>query len=354
MMAAAWMGCTSEPVDPADASDEQWPSMELNNDLQDLPAAAGVVGVVDEVTGITRDVREAWGHVLHLYGKSLGGVTVSVGALAVGNGTEDVATVEVESSIAAFARPLEVALNVDPGGVRTLPMEPTLDPSAWYDLDGTELTALEYFVRSSGEVVAAGVRAIDVVPVDQVRWRSDVDDFRPFVATLVTPDVQAVDELMRDAMRAEAMLGLRSGEDAVHKQVEAMFNALAARGATYTQLPSGYYDAPARVDLPSRSLASPSGNCMDGTLLLASVIEAADIPVDLVFTSDHALVGYRTTEGGSTFWPIETTVMGRGTFDDARRAGTERVVSAAASDPEYLLLSLPTLREIGIEPVPLE
>ena len=74
-----------------------------------------------------------------------------------------------------------------------------------------------------------------------------------------------------------------------------------------------------RVRLPRESLSSGSANCIDGVLLLASLLEAASLNPALVFLPGHAVVAWEKARDSATWNDIETTLLGAAEVNTAAR-----------------------------------
>ncbi|MBI4670302.1 MAG: transposase [Chloroflexi bacterium] len=74
-----------------------------------------------------------------------------------------------------------------------------------------------------------------------------------------------------------------------------------------------------RVRLPSEALAvGGSANCLDGTVLFASLLELASLEPMLVLVPGHAFVGWRVWQGSDDYEFVETTMIGSDEFDAAQ------------------------------------
>lgn len=75
-----------------------------------------------------------------------------------------------------------------------------------------------------------------------------------------------------------------------------------------------------RVRLPTESLAAGgSANCIDGTVLFASLLELASIDPFIVIVPGHAFVGWRIWQGVHEYEFLETTMIGSDDFNAAQQ-----------------------------------
>ena len=76
-----------------------------------------------------------------------------------------------------------------------------------------------------------------------------------------------------------------------------------------------------RVRLPRESLAERQANCIDGTLLFASLLEAASLHPAIVVVPGHAFVAWERSADSGRWAYLETTMIGTNTFAEAQEIG---------------------------------
>ena len=161
-------------------------------------------------------------------------------------------------------------------------------------------------------------------------------DLTPYLAAWVTPRIPPVEQLLRQAVayhpRGE-FAGYQGAADPaaapllVRQQVQAIFRALKEQAhLAYINAPLSLGAAAGqimqRVRLPSQSLSTPgSANCLDGSVLLASLLELAALEPLILLVPGHALAGWRTRPGQEPLEFLETTLIGRRDFDLAWQRG---------------------------------
>ena len=78
-----------------------------------------------------------------------------------------------------------------------------------------------------------------------------------------------------------------------------------------------------RVVLPTTALKNKAGNCIDLSVLFASVLEGVGI-FSYIFTTDsHAFIGWGDKRSIDRMLFLETTMLGYDSFENAVRAGKE-------------------------------
>jgi len=177
-------------------------------------------------------------------------------------------------------------------------------------------------------------------------------------AGYVDPFSPAIDALLADARRLDA--GFEAGGDgAARRRLRAVWQALAARGVRYDDTDPTLARGPVvwsqRVRSPDEVLRDRRANCIDGSVMIASVLERFGLPARIALVPGHAFVGYRTPGSGTSDW-LETTLLGTAGFDVALRAGTARWRKSASHfdgrhAPDYALIDVGTARAYGIIPI---
>jgi hypothetical protein len=151
-------------------------------------------------------------------------------------------------------------------------------------------------------------------------WR----DLTRYFGAFVTPNAPAVMSFLRtvaDHHPDGRLVGYQVGADRVLPQVEALFAALKAAGLTYVNSVIAFSPeegtATQRVRLPRESLADRVANCIDGTVLTASLLEAMSLNPAIVVVPGHAFVAWETWDGSDEWRYLETTMIASASFAEA-------------------------------------
>lgn len=160
----------------------------------------------------------------------------------------------------------------------------------------------------------------------------------------------------------------------VLKQVFAIWYALQKRGIRYssiTRTGNATGDVLAQhVRFLDESWQNNQANCVDGSVLMASILRKIDLNPSLVLVPGHMLLGFELSPGGERAY-LETTRLDsitRGkdgkldenasfkSFTDATRRGYATHQAAAANfgdvgKPEYQIIDIGTARELGVVPI---
>ena len=87
-----------------------------------------------------------------------------------------------------------------------------------------------------------------------------------------------------------------------------------------------------RTRLPRESLRHKSANCIDGTVLMASLLEAASLHAAIVLVPGHAFVGWETWPGTDEWDYLETTMIATHDFEAAGQRARTLFERFAAED----------------------
>jgi hypothetical protein len=185
--------------------------------------------------------------------------------------------------------------------------------------------------------------------------RGGAVDLSNYLGAWVTPNGPEVRHLLREAAshhHAEAISGYQRGgapdlATSVRGQVKAIFAALKASGIAYVNSTVAFNLAGEafvqRIRLPREAVRDRSANCIDGVVLMASVLEAASLDAAIALVPGHAFVGYSLAPEAGSWEFVETTMLGSGEFDDARTAA-EGLAATARKIGALRVLSIPELR----------
>lgn len=174
------------------------------------------------------------------------------------------------------------------------------------------------------KVKTMSVRSVNECLLGYVDNTVKFHDTGIFFAAYVNEEHPMIDKLLREALNTRIVnrfLGYQGGkEDLVDKQVYALWNILQKRNFQYssisnTSLSSNVVYAQ-RVRTLDDALESAQVNCVDGTVLFASLLRAINIDPILVRTPGHMFVGYYTDSKHSKKNFLETTMIGDVTLDD--------------------------------------
>jgi len=296
------------------------------------PAAPGVAAAL-----LTRTVPTAYCH--HLDASAFPLVTVTLDNT--GQGCAN-AGLHVSAAIEGYSDAAVASPRVAQGEQARVSLLPVLQPTAVATLNEMRPATL----RVTVEQTAPTARALyDQTERIQLHARNtallaveapggSIVDLTRYLAAWVTPRRPEIEQLLRRAAGhhpARRFVGyqgastLAEGAAIVRAQARAIFTALKQDvDLVYVNSPLNLgkqeKQITQRVRLPSESLAAGgSANCIDGTVLFASLLELASIDPLIVVVPGHAFVGWRTWRGVNQYEFLETTMIGSADFDAAQQ-----------------------------------
>lgn len=296
-------------------------------------------------------------------------VTVAVRRTAGG-----IRRVRISASVEGYSAPAIDSLELNDGRERRVDLLPTFYPAGLREV--TELTratlsaVVEDLDNGRIEVhrtvpvwlLARNAAPLSVAdPVNGARV-----DLTPYLGAFVTPNAPSVMSFLSKVAARHPdrrLVGYQGSAAATRPQVAALYAALGADAqVTYVNSVIAFDpeegSASQRVRLPRESLADGQANCLDGTLLYASLLEAMSLRPAIVLVPGHSLVAWETWPESGEWQHLETTKTNAVPFETACQLG-ERVAArfnggdGAEPDPVlYRRLELRTLRtERRITPV---
>lgn len=167
-------------------------------------------------------------------------------------------------------------------------------------------SSLYVTVQCQGQIVHENTHRILLLPINE--WKDDHQN-GAWLPSFVLPNDPAIARITRAAKRYLQALtdnplasfdGYQRAEnnncDCVHKQVQAVWNALLHDFRTdYVNPPPAFERQSQRIRTPSQIVADERGTCIDLTLMVAACLEYIDIYPALFLLSGHAFVGYFTS-----------------------------------------------------------
>ena len=183
-----------------------------------------------------------------------------------------------------------------------------------------------------------------------------------FMGAWVTPNSQAIEQFLTAAKARAPGQSFPGPFSASLPQVKAMFDELKSTGVTYVMDPTIFsrLDRIQRTRFPREVLASHNAQCLEGTVLFASLLEAIGLEPYIVLVPGHAFVGWGPTKRDyatpGTLYYLETTLVGSSSFETAMDRATERAQSNKAAfkvpNSGSVILKVSDLRKAGITPQP--
>lgn len=276
--------------------------------------------------------------------------------------------VTVRLTIDEIAEPTEESFVLDRVG------EHALYPRVRYRYDKLRTQGQPMPVNISWQVLVNGqpagsqhrvarVRAVNDVPIMLATARG-VENLAWVFGGFVTEDAPWVADLINKAFAGydTGALGYQVKPEVVDQQVRIVYDYLQKRGVRYSNITTGSARsdrvASQMVRFPSESMAAAQANCVDGTVLMATVLRRMGIEPLIITGPGHALLGYLRQPLKKGEQPdlafVETTMVGSAPFAKALAQGRAQVQEweeKAADDPVFTAVVVAAIRQQGVMPI---
>jgi hypothetical protein len=310
----------------------------------------------------------------HLYGTYFPDLVVTT----LTNRGNNLAKVRVETAIPHYTETAVETVTLGPGETVKIAQNPPLTPDALGMLRDMKQAMLhiqiDYLKEGEKRLIYEGTAPITVYSREDFPWGiPGYRTGRAFIAAMVTPNDPALDELIRVAADyhpgGTIMWGYGDETDSdgqVWNNMKAIYDAVAdAYNMTYvaTGLPFTSPEEEAeglylqRIKLPYEVLETHSGMCIELALLFASAFEKLYLDPVIIHVPGHAYVAVQIAEGSNTYYFLETTLVGRFSFEDAIQKGADEWGEDAGAVGQdrmdaYYWSNISTQRKEGVWPIP--
>ena len=230
--------------------------------------------------------------------------------------------------------------------------------------------------------------SINECPFYVQREGDEGDDLNVVFAAYVNENHPWIDGVLKDALEigvVDSFTGYQSGDPAeVVKQVFAVWCALEGRGISYSDVstsPPNKGVCSQAVRFLEESIEAGQANCVDGSVMLASILRKIGIHSYLVLVPGHCLLAFDLDDDGEEQFGLETTLIGSqsaeapdelpevladldsedldipyASFCLAVVVGNEKIAEnqegfADGDDPVRQMISVDAAREQGIRPI---
>lgn len=191
---------------------------------------------------------------------------------------------------------------------------------------------------------------------------NQVLDFRPFFASYVNEDSKLIDAFLSEVhnehnekykdpnLKLSGWMGYQGGADYADLQVAAIVAHLMRKGMKYSNI-TDTSNATTKVysqnvRFINETLALKNANCVDGSVLMASILEKIGIRCFLVAIPGHMYMAYsrtgKTQPIADDIQYVETTLIGSGNIE---------AVFRDKNDQDQAFISIRAARELGIKPI---
>lgn len=213
-------------------------------------------------------------------------------------------------------------------------------------------------------------------------------DTSPTIAAYVNEQHPFLDKLLREALDigvVDKFTGYQISEDEVIRQTYAIWDLLVARDVRYSSVTTTVAEsdevASQNIRLLEQTINNQQANCVDGSVLMVSMLRKIDIDAVLILVPGHCYVGVYLDPARSKLLGLETTLMGESldwpeevpeglanavsedcqdeyswpSFVQALAVGTKHILDHAKqfeSEVDYRVIHVGDARKLGILPIP--
>jgi hypothetical protein len=154
--------------------------------------------------------------------------------------------------------------------------------------------------------------------------------------------------------------GYQSGAQGALLQAQAVWDTLAARGLSYVNVATDSSTSPfvstQYVRFLDQSVHDQGANCVDASVLFASILRRIGLRPVLLFRPGHCFTGFYDAPDGGRLVAFETTMLGSAPFPAAAAEGSKELQSTLPflGTPQYSIVDIALCRQHGINPIPFE
>ena len=279
-------------------------------------------------------------------------------AVHIKNNSDKTEVFTVSVSIQDFtSSPGTATKSIAPGDTATFSPSLFIDPVRLAAL--TSLTQSNYQVSVStlnGEhrnSIYKESHLVQLMAADVLPWRHNGQDMSMYVALWVTPTDQAIQTFLAAAKKysvKHSFMGYQWGAKDARVQVKAIYKALKKKGITYSSTALSFPAGSQKIRFPADALSEASANCIDGSILMASALEAIGIEPLLVIVPGHCFLGWKELPGSRDCEFLETTMIGTASFEAALDEGYKEYTNYFKTG-RAKIIDIKLARSLGLMPL---
>lgn len=189
--------------------------------------------------------------------------------------------------------------------------------------------------EATEETATVTVRPVNDCPfLVQIGEDQQLDISHTFAA-YVNEQHPFLDKILREALDVgivEAFSGYQGDEAEVIRQVYALWDALVARDVRYSSITATAVESDTvysqHVRLIDQSINNAQANCVDGSVLFASLLRKIGVDPFLVLVPGHCYVGFYVDSKHEAFMCLETTMLGSSVEEDEDYTALDKLEEA--------------------------
>lgn len=230
---------------------------------------------------------------------------------------------------------------------------------------------LSFKVKIGGKEYPEKTVRVQVRPINEcvsyfVDSSGNINDVSELFAAYVNENHPAISQIMKDALTSKSVgsfAGYQGDEDDVMKEIKAIWDTLKKRGMHYSSIAASTEDnnpymGTQYVRLLGESINYSQANCVDGSVLMASIFRKIGLNTSLIELPDHMFVSVDLDQEGKNTVFIETTALSDESIDEAMKEGYEQYAenkdkfdSKKEDEQEYNIIDIQAARAAGIMPI---
>lgn len=183
-------------------------------------------------------------------------------------------------------------------------------------------TYLKFELFINNELVDTKIEKVRVRTINDclfgISVEGDYADYKENYAAYVNEEHPYIQKVLKAGLKLNVINqfdGYQSGEREVYNQVYAIWRVLQENGVRYSSITNtatkteGIYSQ--HVRFLDESINYSQANCVDGTVLFASILRKIGIDPFLVLIPGHCFLGFYTDEKHGKYSCLETTMLGQ-------------------------------------------
>jgi hypothetical protein len=182
-------------------------------------------------------------------------------------------------------------------------------------------------------------------------------------AAFVNEDHPWISRLLQEAIAGggvHSFSGYQAGAQGLAAQVQAIWDALAARGLSYVNVATDSGTSPLvstqYVRFLDQSVHEQGANCVDASVLFCSILRRIGLRPVLLFRPGHCFAGFYDAPDSGRIIAFETTLLGQSSFPAAAAEGAKELQATLpfVGTSQYSIVDISLCRQQGINPISFE
>lgn len=167
------------------------------------------------------------------------------------------------------------------------------------------------------------LQTINLRSINDCIFRNNNETLDYMFASYVNEDFPEIDPILREMLNTKmisSIVGYQSGTQQVIMQIAALWRVLNSKGFQYSSITDnsgmgsreGIYSQSVRTI--EQSLKTQQANCVDGSVLFASILKKIGIMPALIIVPGHCFLGFYTNMNKQEMMFLETTMLSDKTY----------------------------------------